>query len=121
LGKKNRDDISSQPKEGKMVAMVTKTKKPEATLWLRDIPPDKVFWFHDGRIVKNVGELAKTLREMPAETFHYHVAGDKNDFSNWVGDFTGDVTLANQLQKTNAREATARRGETRLDWLRARL
>jgi hypothetical protein len=50
--------------------MVTKTKKEVAELWLRDVPLDKVFWFHDGRMLKNVGELATALREMPEETFH---------------------------------------------------
>jgi len=34
--------------------MVTKTKKEVAELWLRDVPPDKVFWFHDGRMAKNL-------------------------------------------------------------------
>jgi len=101
--------------------MVTKTKKEVAGLWLRDVPPDKVFWFHDGRMVKNLNELATTLREMPEETFHYHVTGDKNDFSNWVRNVIGDVTLANQLQKATAQATAARRVEMRLNWLRARL
>jgi hypothetical protein len=101
--------------------MVTKTKKEVAELWLRDVPPDKVFWFHDDRMVKNLGELATTFREMPEETFHYHVMEDKNDFSNWVRDVIGDVTLANQLQKATTQATAAHRVETRLNWLRAGL
>jgi hypothetical protein len=101
--------------------MVTKTKKEVAELWLRDVPLDEVFWFHDGGMVKNLDELATTLREMPEETFHYHVMGDKNDFSNWVRDVIGDVTLANQLQKATTQATAARRVETRLNWLRAGL
>jgi len=101
--------------------MVTKTKKELAELWLRDVPQDKVFWFHDGRMAKNLDELATTLREMTEETFHYHANGDKNDFSNWVRDVVGDVTLANQLQKATTQATAARKMETRLNWLRARL
>jgi len=101
--------------------MVTKTKKEVAELWLGDVQPDKVFWFHDGRMVKNLDELATTLREMPEEMFHYHVAGDKNDFGNWVRDVIGDVTLANQLWKATTQATAARRVETRLNWLKAKL
>ncbi len=101
--------------------MVIKIKKEVAELWLRDVPQDKVFWFHDGKVVKNLDELATTLREMTEETFQYHATGDKNDFSNWVRDVVGDVTLANQLQKATIQATAARKVETRLNWLRARL
>jgi len=101
--------------------MVTKTKKELAELWLRDVPQDKVFWFHDGRMAKNLYELATTLQGMPEETFQYHATGDKNDFSNWVGDVIGDVTLANQLQEATTQATAARKVETRLNWLKARL
>jgi hypothetical protein len=101
--------------------MVTKTKKELAELWLRDVPQDKVFWFHDGRMAKNLDELATTLREMTEETFQYHATGDENDFSKWVRDVIGDVTLVNQLQKATTHTTAARRVEMRLNWLRARL
>jgi hypothetical protein len=89
--------------------------------WLRDVPLDKVFWRHDGGAVKNLDELGAALREMSEETFRYHVAGDKSDFSNWVRDVIGDGTLANQLRKAMTQTTAARRVETRLAWLKARL
>lgn len=101
--------------------MLTKTKKEQGELWLRDVQQDKVFLFHNGKAVKNLGELATTLREMPEETFHYHATGAKNDFSNWVRDVIGDVTLANQLQKATTQTTAVRRVETRLNWLKAKL
>jgi hypothetical protein len=101
--------------------VVIKTKKEVVELWLRDVPPDKVFWFRDGRMVKNLDELDTTLGEMPEETFYCHVTGGKNDFSNWVSDVVGDVTLANQFQKATTQAATARRVETRLNWIETRL
>ncbi|MFP3879592.1 MAG: DUF5752 family protein [Dehalococcoidia bacterium] len=101
--------------------MTVKIQKPIIELWLRDVPENKAFWFHNGRTAKNLAELASALREIREETFEHHVLGDRNDFSNWVKDVIGDVTLANQLQKAATQAAAARRVETRLDWLKARL
>jgi len=89
--------------------------------WLADVPQDKVFWFPNGRTVKNLDELAAALREVSEEIFRHHISKDKNDFSNWVRDVIGDVTLADQLRKAATQAATARTVKKRLDWLRARL
>jgi len=96
-------------------------KKEVARLYLADVPQDKVFWCQDGRVLKNLEELAVALREMSEETFRYHTIGDKNDFSNWVRDVIGDMTLAKQLEKTTIQTTAAGRVETRLDWLKSRL
>jgi len=92
-----------------------------ARLWLADAPQDKLFWCQDGRAMKNLGELATALREMSEETYSYHAKEDKNDFSNWVRDVIGDVTLARQLQKAATQATAARKVETRLGQLRARV
>ncbi len=96
------------------------TKKGVTPAWLGDVPPDKVFWCHDGRVMKNLAELAAALLEMSEETFCYHVTKDKNDFHNWVRDVIGDVTLAKELQRTATRATAARKVELRLARLRAR-
>ena len=102
--------------------MTVMTKKNVATkLWLENVPQDKEFWCHDGRIVRNMDELAATLREMSEETFHYHANGEENDFSTWVRDVIGDMTLANQLKKAANPAASADKVELRLAWLRQRL
>jgi hypothetical protein len=101
--------------------MFRKTGKEMARLWLGDVPPDKVFWFHDGRAVKNLDEFAKALLEVSEQTFQHHLAKDKNDFSNWVRDVIGDVTLADQLRKATTQATAAHKVEARLNWLRARL
>lgn len=97
------------------------TKKGAARSWLGDVSQDRVFWCQDGRALKNLDELAAALREMAEETFRYHAAGDKNDFSNWVRDVIGDATLAKELQKAITRSTAAQKVVTRLGWLRARL
>jgi len=89
--------------------------------WLDDVPQDKVFRRHGGYAVKNLYELSSALREMPEETFRHHTSKDKNDFSNWVRDVIGDMTLAEQLQKAATHITATQKVETRLNWLRARL
>jgi hypothetical protein len=104
---------------GGEVVMVTNEEMYKS--WLANVAQDKVFWRHDGVVVKNLDELAAALREMSEETFRYHATGDKNDFSNWVRDVIGDGTLANQLHKAMTQATAARKVETRLGWLKARL
>jgi hypothetical protein len=102
-------------------AMVMAQKKEMTRAWLGNVPEAKVFWCHDGRVVQSLEELAAALREMPEETFRYHVTKDKNDFRNWVSDVIGDTTLANQLGKASNQTTYANKVETRLSWLRARV
>ena len=97
------------------------TNKEIYQSWLVNVAQDKAFWRHDGGVVKNLDELAAALRAMSEETFRYHATVDKNDFSNWVRDVIGDATLANQLQKAMTQATAARKVETRLGWLKARL
>jgi len=104
---------------GGEVVMVTNKEIYQS--WLVNVAQDKAFWRHDGGVVKNLDELAAALRAMSEETFRHHATVDKNDFSNWVRDVIGDGTLANQLQKTMTQANAARKVETRLGWLKARL
>jgi len=82
--------------------------------WLDDVPGDKVFWCHDGRAINNMEELAAALKDMSDDTFHYHVKKENNDFSNWLKDVVGDVTLAKDLRKTAVKTTASRKVETRL-------
>jgi len=70
---------------------------------LSDVAADKVFWCHDGRVMKNLDELGVALREMSEETFRYHVTADKNDFSTWVQDVIGDRELSAVLKNSGTR------------------
>src|SRR4030043_1583419 len=71
--------------------------------WLEDVSADKVFWCHDGRVMKNLGELSVALREMSEDTFRYHVTVDRNDFSKWVEDVIGDDELSARLKNSSTR------------------
>ncbi len=70
---------------------------------LSDVAADKVFWCHDGRVIKNMDELSAALREMSEDTFRYHVTVDRNDFSKWVEDVIGDHELSAVLKNSSTR------------------
>jgi hypothetical protein len=89
--------------------------------WLADVPPDKVFWCHDGRVLKNLGELGAALREMAEETFRYHLAGDRNDFSKWVQEVVGDDELSAGLRKAGTRARAAETVAARVSWLKSQM
>ena len=82
--------------------------------WLGDVPEEKVFWCHDGRVVKNMAELAGAIKEMNNDTFEYHLNSDKNDFSTWVRDVIGDTTLAGQLARVASQATALRKVEMRV-------
>jgi Domain of unknown function (DUF5679) len=70
---------------------------------LSDVAVDKVFWCHDGRMIKNLDELGAALWEMSEDTFRYHVTADRNDFSKWVEDVIGDHELSAELKNSSTR------------------
>ncbi|UCC61222.1 MAG: hypothetical protein JSW38_12940 [Dehalococcoidia bacterium] len=82
--------------------------------WLGDVPEDRVFWCHDGRVVKNMTDLAAAIKEMNNDTFEYHLNSEKNDFSTWVRDVIGDTTLASQLARVASQATALRKVETRV-------
>lgn len=88
--------------------------------WQNQVPDDKVFWCCDGRVFRSLKDLAAALKEMSEEIYQRHVNSEKNDFSNWVHDVVGDVTLAYQLKKAKSRVTAARRVKDRLEWLKER-
>lgn len=82
---------------------IVKISKEEAKRRLGDVPDEKRFWCHDGKLIKNLGELEKALNDMSDETFHYHLGENGNDFSKWVKEVVGDEKLANDLSKAKSR------------------
>jgi len=81
--------------------------KQEAEKFLASVPEEKVFWCHDGRILRNIKELGEALASMTDETFAYHSNTEKKDFSNWVGDVIGDTNLAKELENLTDRNQAA--------------
>jgi len=103
------------------MAKIIKISKEEASRRLGDVPDGKHFWCHDGKLIKNIGELEKALNDMSDETFHYHLGEGRNDFSNWTRDVVGDNKLANDLSKAKSRIQASKAVAQRISFLKSKL
>jgi hypothetical protein len=112
------NELTTKDGRGGKETMATAIKKLDKT-WLGDVPADKVFWCHDGKTLKNMGELASALKQMSDETFEHHLNSERNDFSTWVREVIGDITLAGQLARVATRATAARKVEARMSSIQA--
>ncbi len=68
-----------------------------------EAPHDKRFVLRDGRVLKDLVELAHALEHMSDDVFNHHVNSSKNDFRNWVRDVFSQKGLAAELEKAKTR------------------
>jgi len=83
-------------------------------VFLNDVPEQKAFYCFDGTTFRNLDELKKSLKNMSEDTFNYHASSERNDFSNWIYDVIGDVTLANSIRDVFDRKAAAKKISSRI-------
>ena len=93
----------------------------DAKRMLGNVPEEKVFWCCDGRVFRNMRELAEAFDSMTYETFAHHANPDRCDFGNWVKDVIGDGKLARDLAKSQAPPEAGRKVVERVEFLSARL
>ncbi|MBN2566471.1 hypothetical protein JXB02_00100 [Candidatus Woesearchaeota archaeon] len=62
-----------------------------------NVEPDKFFIMADGRVIKNVKELALAMDDMAEDIFRHHVNEARHDFANWVRDVIGELELAERM------------------------
>jgi hypothetical protein len=103
------------------MARIIKISKEEANRRLGNVPDEKRFWCHDGKLIKNLGELEKALNDMSDEIFHYHSGEGRNDFSNWVRDVVGDDKLAKDLSKAKSRIQASQALAQRISFLHSKI
>ncbi len=96
------------------------TLKEQAQKFLPKVPEEYVFRCQDGRVLRDMNELAEALSTMADETFAYHANEAKNDFSNWVRDVIGDEELSLDLQNCNSLTEAAKIVASRITWLKNR-
>ena len=99
--------------------MVVKTKGKTAMV-LMEADGDKRFFCQDGQVSKNLKELIDCLNRMTEEAFRHHVTSEKNDFSNWIRDVLGDVTLASDLGSASSPAEAGRIVAERINRLQKR-
>jgi hypothetical protein len=114
-------EIGYQARRYVSMVKIVKISKEEARRRLGDVADDKRFWCHDGRNIKNLGELRKALIDISDETFHHHSAGDRNDFSKWIKEVVGDEKLANDLGKAKSRLQASQAVAERISFLEGKL
>ena len=64
---------------------------------IKSIKPENYFFLNDGRVLKDLFELAECLETIDNNTFFHHVNDGKNDFSNWIRDVFNDKDLAEEI------------------------
>ena len=60
--------------------------------------PEEVFKLADGKIIKNIIELKKSLKDINKKVFTTHVNPEKNDFYNWIKGVYQDKVLAESIK-----------------------
>lgn len=65
---------------------------------LRDVDPDKVFYFKNGSKARNIYELSQGINALDDDLFRYHCNLDYDDFANWIGGVLGDIVLSQRLR-----------------------
>ncbi|MEK9153060.1 MAG: DUF5752 family protein [Patescibacteria group bacterium] len=81
---------------------------------LKNVPPEKAFWFNDGQVAKNLKECAAILEKIDQKVFSHHVNAQKNDFSCWLEDVFGQTTLAKQIAKIKTAKTMAQKIKAQL-------
>ncbi len=76
---------------------------------LKNAPAENAFVLRNGRVLKNLHELANALVSMDDETFAHHVSKERNDFANWIQGVFQDEKLAKQVSKIRNREGIRNR------------
>jgi hypothetical protein len=103
------------------MAKIIKITKEEAKRRLGDVPDDKRFWCHDGKVIKNLRELRKALIDISDETFHHHLSEGRSDFSKWIREVVRDEKLANELSKVRSRIQASQAVAERISFLETKL
>jgi hypothetical protein len=71
----------------------------------KEVEPELRLWLSDGRVIKNIEELYKAVKNMKNNVYNEHVSSSKNEFADWVGEILGQESLASELAKANKKEA----------------
>ena len=75
---------------------------------LRNAPQGNEFVLHNGRVLKNLHELANALLSMDDGTFAHHLTKEKNDFASWIEHVFKNHLLADQVRGAKDRKEMAR-------------
>lgn len=69
------------------------------------IEPDQYFHVVSGQSLKSLYDLQDASAEMPQSVWDHHVAGDRNDFANWIEHVFKNKKLADRVRTLHAPKA----------------
>jgi alpha-amylase len=78
-----------------------KITRDVAIKFLGNVRDGEEFYCCDGRVFRNLRELAEGLKCISPQAFSHHVNPSKNDFAAWIANCIGDVKLAEKISKLN--------------------
>ena len=93
---------------------MTDSKKDNSPGILSNVPEENRFWCCDGRVLSNLHDLQKAMKEMREETFRYHVNKEKNDFYNWINYVVNDENLAEKIKRIRTQKGAERKINARI-------
>ena len=73
-----------------------------------------LFWVEGNGSLRNLKDLAESLKNMSDDTFAHHVNAERNDFANWTAEILQDTRLASELRRAKSRITSLRKVEARL-------
>ena len=73
---------------------------------VKRLKPDKYFYLCNGKVIKNIKELTKAIKNMPEDVFYFHVDEGKNDFANWIIDIMEKKKLGEDIIKAKEKDKT---------------
>jgi len=62
------------------------------------------FYSSNGEEYKSINDLVHGLKKMPLQVYRVHVAGNRNDFANWIMGVFNNHELGNQLKSTDSKK-----------------
>ncbi len=73
-----------------------------------------LFWVNGNGSLRNLKDLAESLKTINDETYAYHVNAEKNDFASWTKEVLLDGKLALDLKRAKTQSAALKKVEARL-------
>ena len=84
-------------------------EKIDASKALEDVPEENKFICKDGKVLSNLNDLQKALKEMSEETFNHHVSNEKNDFYNWINHVIKNNFLSNRIKRIKSKKSAEKK------------
>lgn len=80
-----------------------------------DVDSEKSFWLSDGRVFRNLKDLAIAFETMDESVWNYHVTDEKNDFANWIEDVFGQEQLGAAIRRVKSPCTAAKRVQSKFE------